>query len=566
MAPFMAAHDGSELILQVIHLRKAYDRVEVLRGITLGFLAGAKIGVIGPNGSGKSTLLRILAGADGEFEGQRIVAEGRSIGYVPQEPPLCPEDTVKDVLDQAVAHAHATVDRYNEVCGLLGTAEGEEADRLATELDRLQTMIDAHDWWEVDRLLEVAAEALHLPPLEQRCGVLSGGEKRRVALCRTLIEQPDILLLDEPTNHLDAQTVEWLEHHLANYPGTVVLVTHDRYFLDKVVGWMLEMDRGQATPYEGNYSAYLAEKGRKMQLAERADHRRKKRLHSELEWLRQNPKARMRKNKARVKRYGRLVEEQAHLRPETIDLVIPSGPHLGNKVCVVDRVAKGYGERVLFRDLSFEVPPGAVVGVIGANGTGKTTLMKIISGQEEPDAGAVELGPTVQLCYVDQSRETLDDEKTVFEEISGGREWLPFGGGEIQSRAYVSRFNFKGTIQEQKVGQLSGGQRNRVLLAKMLRVGGNFILLDEPTNDLDLVTLRVLEEAIDHYAGSMMVVSHDRYFLDRVSTHTLAFEGDGVVRFFPGPYSEYAEWLAEERAAAGKGPESRAGKYRKLSL
>ncbi|HEX9793850.1 MAG TPA: ATP-binding cassette domain-containing protein, partial [Planctomycetota bacterium] len=376
----------------------------------------------------------------------------------------------------------------------------------------------------------------------------------------------DILLLDEPTNHLDASTVEWLEHHLANYPGMVVLITHDRYFLDNVVKWMLEVERGLGTPYEGNYSTYLAEKERRLAAGERSDQRRKKRMQSELEWLRQTPKARMRRNKARVKRYEQLVEEQSTLRPESIDLVIPSGGHLGNKVCVVDKVSKGFGDNQLITDLSFEVAPGAVVGVIGANGTGKTTLMKMIASLEVPDSGKVEIGSTVEMCYVDQSRASLDDKNSVFEEISGGLEFLPFGGGEIQSRAYVSRFNFRGSDQEKKVGALSGGQRNRVLLAKMLRVGGNFILLDEPTNDLDLVTLRVLEEAVDHYAGSMMIVSHDRYFLDRVCTHILAFEGEGEIHYFTGTYTEYSEWLGERREEEGRGPESKAAKYRRLTI
>jgi ATP-binding cassette ChvD family protein len=562
----MPAATAPEIVLQVIGLRKFYDRQETLRGITLGFYGDAKIGVIGPNGSGKSTLLRILAGEDREFEGQRIVAPDRSIGYVPQEPVLAPERTVREVLAEALSHVHATLDRYNEVCGLMAGAEGEELEKLSQEFERLQAQIDAHNMWEVDRQMEVAAEALHLPPLERPCGVLSGGEKRRVALCRTLIEQPDILLLDEPTNHLDARTVAWLEHHLATYPGLVILVTHDRYFLDNVVGWMLEMERGQGTPYQGNYSAYLAEKERKLQVGEKADERRKKVMARELEWIRQNPKARTRKNKARIARYEELRREEETLRPETIDLVIPSGPHLGNKVVRAERLRKAYDGRELLGGLSFELPPGAIVGVIGANGTGKTTLMRLIIGQEQPDAGVIERGPTVQLCYVDQSRETLDDRRSVFEEISDGLEFLPFGAGEIQSRAYVSRFGFKGADQEKKVGELSGGQRNRVLLAKMLRRGGNVILLDEPTNDLDLPTLRVLEEAIEHWSGTMMVVSHDRYFLDRVCTHILAFEGDGRARFFLGSYTDYAEHVEEERLAAGKAPESQAAKYRKLTI
>lgn len=562
--PRMAA--APEIALAVVGLRKFCDRVEVLRGITLGFYAGAKIGVIGPNGSGKSTLLRILAGADRDFEGHRIAAEGKTIGFVPQEPVLDPERSIREILDEALAHVHQTLQRYNEVCGLMASAEGAELEKLTSEFEGLQAQIEAHDMWEVDRMVEVAASALHLPPMERRCAVLSGGERRRVALCRALIEQPDILLLDEPTNHLDAQAVAWLEHHLATYPGLVILVTHDRYFLDNVVGWMLEMERGAGTPYEGNYSTYLAEKERRLQILEQADERRKKRLSRELEWIRQNPKARTKKNKARIQRYEELRAEQARLRPESVDLVIPAGPHLGNKVLHARDLRKAYDGRELLGGLSFEVPPGAIAGVIGANGTGKTTLMRLICGLERPDGGEVELGPTVQICYVDQTRTALDDRRTVFEEVSGGAEFLPFGGATIQSRAYVARFGFKGADQERRVGELSGGQRNRVLLAKMLRQGGNFILLDEPTNDLDLPTLAVLEEAIEHYAGSMMVVSHDRYFLDRICTHMIAFEGEGRVRFFPGSYTDYAERLEEERRAAGKAPESQAAKYRKLTI
>ncbi|RMH03432.1 MAG: energy-dependent translational throttle protein EttA [Planctomycetota bacterium] len=563
----MAAETTPEFALQVIGLNKFYDRTQILKDVTLAFFEKAKIGVIGPNGAGKTTLLRILAGEDTEFEGRRILMPGKSLGYVPQEPRLDPELTVKEVLDQAVAHCHRILDRYNEICGLMGeTADEAELAALSEEFERLQAEIDAHDMWQVDRHLEVAAEALDLPPRDRKCGVLSGGEARRVALCKTLLECPDILLLDEPTNHLDANTTAWLEHHLAQYQGLVIVITHDRYFLDNVAEWMLEIERGVATPYQGNYSAYLAAKEKELEQSERQQEKRRKRLKRELEWVRQNPKARGRRNKARLQRYEQLCEEQEQLRPETIDLVIPAGPRLGNKVLVLDKVCKAYGDQVLIRDLDLELPPGAVVGVIGPNGAGKTTLMKIIAGLEQPDSGRIELGPTVEICFVDQRRAELHDDRTVFEEITDGAEFLPFGGGEIQSRAYVSRFNFKGADQEKLVGNLSGGQRNRVQLAKMLRVGGNLIILDEPTNDLDLPTTRVLEEAIEHYAGCMFVVSHDRYFLDRICTHILAFEGDGVVQFFYGNYSEYAEWLEERREAEGLGPESKAGKYRKLRL
>lgn len=560
------AENPNEYALQVIGLNKFYDRTQVLKDITLSFFAGAKIGVIGANGSGKTTLLRILAGADSEFEGQRIQMAGRTLGYVPQEPQLDQDKTVREVLDEAVAHIHAVTDRYNEICGLMGEAEGEDLEKLAEEFDRLQAEIDAHDMWEIDRLLEKAATALDLPPMDQSCSVLSGGEARRVALCKTLIESPDILLLDEPTNHLDAATTEWLEHHLAGYPGMVIVITHDRYFLDNVVDWMLEIDRGTARPYQGNYSNYLEAKEKELDLSERQQDKRRKRLKSELDWVRQNSKARGNKNKARIQRYDQLVEQQEKLRPETIDLMIPSGPRLGNKVIEMEHVRKGYGDRVLIEDLTMTMPAGAIVGVIGPNGAGKTTLMKMVVDMEEPDSGTITFGSTIEACFVDQRRAELSDDRSVFEEITDGLEFLPFGAGEIQSRAYVSRFNFKGTDQEKLVGNLSGGQRNRVQLAKMLRVGGNLIILDEPTNDLDLPTTRVLEEAIEHYAGCMFVVSHDRYFLDRICTHILAFEGDGQVEFFYGNYTEYAEWLAQRREAEGKGPDSRAAKHRKLSL
>ena len=560
------SENQNEYALQVIGLNKFYDRTQVLKDVTLAFFAGAKIGVIGANGSGKSTLLRIMAGEDADFDGQRIQMAGRTLGYVSQEPQLNPEQTVKECLDEAVKHIHDMTDRYNEVCMLMGDADGAQLEKLSEEFDHLQAEIDAHNMWEVDRLLEKAAAALDLPPMDRLCGVLSGGEARRVALCKTLIETPDILLLDEPTNHLDANTVAWLEHHLADYGGMVIVITHDRYFLDNVVDWMLEVDRGVCTPYKGHYSDYLEAKAKELEKSDRSQDKRRKRLKSELDWVRQNTTARGKKNKARINRYDQLVEEQSNLRPETIDLVIPAGPRLGNKVIQLTGVGKAYGEQVLFHDLNFEVPPGAIIGVIGPNGAGKTTLMKVICGLDWPDKGKVIQGSTIEVCFVDQRRAELSDKNSVFEEITGGNEFLPFGSGEIQSRAYVSRFNFKGADQEKLVGNLSGGQRNRVQLAKMLRVGGNLIILDEPTNDLDLPTTRVLEEAIEHYAGCMMIVSHDRYFLDRVCTHTLAFEGEGEVEFFYGNYSEYSEWYDERLAAAGKSPESRAGRHRKLKL
>ncbi|MFT7517822.1 MAG: sulfate-transporting ATPase [Myxococcota bacterium] len=560
------AENTKEFVLQVIKLNKFYDRTQILHDITLSFYGGAKIGMIGANGSGKTTLLRILAGADSEFEGQRLHMNGKSIGYVSQEPELDADKTVKQVLDESVAHIHAITDRYNEICLLMGDASGEKLDKLSDEFDKLQIEIDMHNMWEVDRLLEISATALDLPPMERKCGVLSGGEARRVALCKTLIESPDILLLDEPTNHLDAATTAWLEHHLSGYGGLVIVITHDRYFLDNVVDWMLEIERGHATPYKGNYSSYLEAKEKELATSGRQHEKRRKRLKAELAWVRTNTKAKGTKSKARLNRYDQLVEEQQNLKPESIDLAIPSGPRLGNKVIDFVHVKKAYGEQILVKDLSFEMPPGALIGVIGPNGAGKTTLMKMIVGLETADSGTITQGSTIEACFVDQRRSELSDDNTVFEEISGGVEFLPFGSGEIQSRAYVSRFNFKGSDQEKIVGNLSGGQRNRVQLAKMLRVGGNLIILDEPTNDLDLPTTRVLEEAIEHYAGCMLIVSHDRYFLDRICTHILAFEGDGEIEFFFGNYSEYAEWNEQRRLESGEGPESNSAKHRKMSL
>jgi energy-dependent translational throttle protein EttA len=560
------AENPNEYALQAIGLNKFYDRTQALKDVTLAFFKGAKIGVIGANGSGKTTLMRILAGEDLEFEGRRIQQGGLSLGYVSQEPQLPADLTVKQTLDEAVAHVHEILDRYNEVCGLMGEVEGDQLEKLSTEFEHLQHEIDTHNMWEIDRLLEVAAGALDLPPMDRLCGVLSGGEARRVALCKTLIESPDILLLDEPTNHLDANTTAWLEHHLKNYGGLVIVITHDRYFLDNVVEWMLEVERGVCTPYRGHYSDYLEAKGKELAVSDRQQDKRRKRISRELDWVRSNPSSRGKHNKARIQRYEQLCDEQENLKPDKIDLIIPSGPRLGNKVINLLEVSKAYGDQVLFSKLNLEVLPGAIIGVIGPNGAGKTTLMKMIAGLETEDSGKIDRGSTVDICFVDQRRAELSDKNTVFEEISGGYEFLPFGAGEIQSRAYVSRFNFKGADQEKIVGNLSGGQRNRVQLAKMLRVGGNLIILDEPTNDLDLPTTRVLEEAIEHYAGCMLIVSHDRYFLDRVCTHILAFEGEGNVEFYYGNYTDYSTWLEERREAGEVAYESKASKYRKLTI
>ncbi|MBK9385615.1 MAG: energy-dependent translational throttle protein EttA [Planctomycetes bacterium] len=553
---------SQEIVYSVRNLRKFYDRTEVLRGITLSFLRGAKIGVIGHNGSGKSSLLRIMAGVDKNFEGDLWAQDGLSIGYVPQEPQLDPTKTVMDILGEAVAPQRALLaefERLNEKLGeTLSDAEMQKTlDRLAV----VQEKIDAGDLWSLDDHLDVARQALQCPPGDAKVAHLSGGERRRVAICKVLLDKPDMLLLDEPTNHLDAETVAWLEHHLAEYHGAVILITHDRYFLDKVVGWMLEIDHGKATPYEGNYSAYLQQKGERMRVDQKIELAKKKLLERELEWIRQSPSARRKKSKARLANYDKLVAEVAEVSEDAIDLQIPMGDRLGNQVVEVKNLKKGYGSRVLIDDLSFEIPPGGVLGVIGPNGLGKTTLLKMLIGKEKQDAGEIKIGASVKICFTSQTREDLDPKKSVYDEISQGRENLPFGKKTLNARAYVARFNFKGPDQQQLVGTLSGGQRNRIQLAKMLIEGGNLLILDEPTNDLDLQTLRVLEEAIEAFPGCAIVVSHDRYFINRVATHILAFEGEGKIRFMPGDFDAYHEALEREGAETMVG---RAVKYRKL--
>jgi ATP-binding cassette ChvD family protein len=555
-----------EFIYAVRNLQKKYGTKEVLRGITLAFYYGAKIGVIGHNGSGKSTLLKVMAGVDQEFDGDARLLDGSTVGYVPQEPALDPQKTVIGNIEDAVAPVRALLKRYETLSERLGESlSDDEMAKVVDQHERTQREIEARDAWELDHHLELAMHALRCPPPDADVTRISGGERRRVALCRTLLAHPDLLLLDEPTNHLDAETVAWLEHHLAEYPGTVILVTHDRYFLDNVVQWMLEMDRGRGTPYEGNYSSYLDQKQKRLMVEEKSEASRQKVLARELEWIRQSPRARIAKNKARIANYERLAAEQAEAREDAIELTIPAGKPLGARVLEFKKVSKALGGKPLIKDLSLELPPGAILGVIGPNGAGKTTFLKLITGELEPDSGSVERGASVDLCYVDQGRETLDPERSVFEEITGGADQLTLGKRLVNSRAYVSWFNFKGTDQQQKVGELSGGQRNRVQLAKLLRRGGNLLLLDEPTNDLDLQTLRVLEEALQRFAGSAIVVTHDRYFLNRISTHVLAFDGDGGVRFFEGDFTTFEERVAKEREAAGQGPESTAAKYRKFS-
>ena len=557
----------AKIIYQLADLKKFYDQREVLKGISISFLEGAKIGLIGPNGAGKSTLLRILSGDDKDIEGVVRPIQDLSIGYLQQEPPLNEEKTVGENIDEAVDELRKTEARYYEVMTLMGEAEGAEAETLSKEYDDLQTTMDTKGIWDLDSRLEQAAHALQVPPMESGVQKLSGGERRRVALCKLLLEHPDLLLLDEPTNHLDSESIAWLEAHLGEYEGTVILITHDRYFLDNVVGWMLEIERGLARPFEGNYSAYLEQKSKMLDVKRKNDASRAKVLEREKEWLSRTPAARTKQSKARLKRYQDLATDaRADEMAAHVELRIPPGPRLGDKVIDIKGVGKSYGERTLFSDLTFSLPPQAKLGVIGANGMGKSTLMKIIMGTETADGGEVEIGSTVLMRFLDQSRTVLDDDKSVFENITDGNEQLPFGTATIDSRAYLARFNFRGEDQQRKVSECSGGQRNRVMLAKMLREPANLIIMDEPTNDLDLDTLRVLEEAIEHYPGSMIIVTHDRYFLNRVATHILSFEGEGddgvgIVHFHHGDYESFKDW----KKARGEDLDARKGPHRKFA-
>ena len=514
------------------------DRV-ILDGITLAFFPGAKIGVIGANGAGKSTLLRIMAGVDKDYLGEAHPAEGIRIGYLPQEPQL---DDTKDVLgnvEEGVAETRSLLRRFEEVSAKFSEPLGDdEMNALLEEQGRLQDQIDAAGAWELDRTLEIAMDALRLPPGDADVSKLSGGERRRVALCRLLLSKPDVLLLDEPTNHLDAESVAWLEHFLQEYPGTVVAITHDRYFLDNVAGWILELDRGRGIPWQGNYSSWFEQKQLRLSQEEKQASARQRTLARELEWVRLSPRARQAKSKARVRAYEELVAQEQQRLPETVEITIPPGPRLGDVVIQAEKIRKAYGDRLLIDELSFSLPPGGIVGVIGANGAGKTTLFRMIVGEEKPDAGTLRVGETVALAYVDQSR-ALDPKKTVWEEVSGGEQVMKVGRRELQSRAYLASFGFKGPEQQKLVGSLSGGERNRLHLAKLLRSGGNVLLLDEPTNDLDVDTLRALEDAIVGFSGCVVVISHDRWFLDRIATHMLAFEGDSRVEWFEGNYQEY---------------------------
>jgi len=514
----------------------------LFNNIHLQFLPGTKIAIIGVNGAGKSTLMKVMAGMDTDYTGEAWAAEGLRVGYLAQEPQLDNSKTVMENVKDGVRGVADLVDRFNEISMIMGDPpEDADFDALMTEMGELQEKIDAVDGWTLDNQLEIAMEALRCPPGELGVETLSGGEKRRIALCRLLLEKPDILLLDEPTNHLDAESVQWLEKHLIDYAGNVILVTHDRYFLDNVVGWVLELDRGRGIPYEGNYSNWLEAKAKRMELEEREDAGRQKAIKEELEWIRQSPKARQTKSKARIRAFDELVEKQENRAPGKAQIVIQTPKRLGGKVIEAKGLTKAYGDKLLFENLEFLLPPGGIVGVIGPNGAGKSTLFKLITGQEKPDGGSIEVGETVQLGYVDQSRDSLNPDHNVWQEISGGHDLMTIGKHEIQTRAYVGAFNFKGPDQQKKVGQLSGGERNRVHLAKMLKQGGNVLLLDEPTNDLDVETLRALEDALENFAGCAVVISHDRFFLDRLATHILAFEGDSHVEWFEGNFESYEE-------------------------
>ena len=514
----------------------------ILKDISLSFFPGAKIGVLGLNGAGKSTVLRIMAGLDTDIEGEAIPQKNLKIGYLPQEPVL---DVTKDVrgnVEEGVYDRRTLLTRFNEVSlRFAEPLDEDEMTALIEEQGELQTQIDALGAWELDRNLEIAADALRLPPWDTQVEHLSGGEQRRVALCRLLLTEPDMLLLDEPTNHLDAESVAWLERYLERYPGTVIAVTHDRYFLDNVAGWILELDRGQGIPWEGNYSSWLEQKHARLEMEEKSQSARRKTIESELEWVRTNPKGRQAKNKARLQRFKDLVEADYQSRNETNEIYIPPGPRLGDKVIEIDQLTKSFGDKLLIDNLSFSLPPGAIVGIIGANGAGKTTLFRMLVGTEPPDQGSILIGETVKIAYVDQSRDALDDNQTVWEEISDHQDTLEIGPYQTPSRAYVSRFNFKGSDQQKRVQDLSGGERNRVHLAKLLRSGGNVLLLDEPTNDLDIETLRALEQALLNFPGCVVVISHDRWFLDRIATHILAFEGNSQVNWFAGNFEEYEQ-------------------------
>ncbi len=543
----MATVDDKKIIFSMVGLNKTIQQnnKQVLKNIYLSFFYGAKIGIIGLNGSGKSTLLKIIAGLDQSYQGEVVFSPGYTVGYLAQEPVLDPDKTVKEVVMEGVQSVVDTLAEYEEINQKFALPEyyedADKMDKLFARQAELQDIIDATDAWNLDSKLERAMDALRCPPEDQPVSQLSGGERRRVALCRLLLQKPDVLLLDEPTNHLDAESIDWLEQHLQQYEGTVIAVTHDRYFLDHVAGWILELDRGEGIPWKGNYSSWLEQKTRRMEMEEKAASKRRKTLERELEWVRMAPKARQAKGKARLNSYDKLLGEDVKEKEEKLEIFIPNGPRLGNKVIEAKHVAKAFGDKLLFDDLNFMLPPNGIVGIIGPNGAGKTTLFRLIMGLEKPDRGEFEVGETVKVAYVDQQHKDIDPAKTVYQVISGGQEFIRLGGRDINARAYLSRFNFSGADQEKLCGVLSGGERNRLHLALALKEGGNVLLLDEPTNDIDVNTLRALEEALEDFAGCAVVISHDRWFLDRICTHILAFEGDSNVFFFQGSYTEYEE-------------------------
>ena len=558
------SRDINKVIYTMMGVGKYYDKKPVLQDISLSYFYGAKIGVIGLNGSGKSSLLRILAGVDKEFVGQTILSAGYTAGLLEQEPLLNETRTVRQVVEEGVQETVDLLREYEEINQKFAEPMAdEEMNDLLAKQGKVQEELEARDAWDLDSRLEMAMDALRCPPGDTPVKVLSGGERRRVALCRLLLKKPDILLLDEPTNHLDAESVAWLERHLQQYAGTVIAVTHDRYFLDNVAGWILELDRGRGIPWKGNYSSWLDQKQNRLRLEEKAESARQKTLQRELEWIRMAPKARQAKGKARLNAYEALLKQENEKRSEELEIYIPPGPRLGNVVIEVQNVGKSYGDRILMEDLSFALPPAGIVGIIGPNGAGKTTLFRLITGQEKPDKGTIRIGETVKMAYVDQSRDTLNPEKSIWEEISGGQDMVQLGSRQVNSRAYVARFNFAGPDQQKKVGLLSGGERNRVHLAEMLKEGANVLLLDEPTNDLDVNTLRALEEALENFAGCAVIITHDRWFLDRIVTHILAFEGESKAVWFAGNYSDYEADYRRRKGAAASQPHRI--KYRQLT-
>ena len=555
---------AGEYVFTISGLSKTYGAKTVLENINLSFYHGAKIGIVGENGSGKSTLLKIMAGEDAEFDGKADPLKDTRIGFISQEPHLDMNKTVRENVEDAFSEIKKLLNEFNEVSAKMGEPlPDDEMEKALEKMGRLQDQIDAVDGWELDRQINVAMDALVLPPDDQQSSTLSGGEARRVALCRALLQKPDILLLDEPTNHLDAETVQWMEETLANYPGNVIVSTHDRYFLDNITKWILELENGRGIPFEGNYTSWLEQKAGLLKQRDKTASSLQRKVDQELEWLRASPSARRKKNKSRISDYEKLVAQKVEVDENTLDIQIDSGPQLGEKVIEATGLTKGYNDNPLIKDLTFSIPRGAVVGLIGPNGTGKTTLFRMVIGEESPDAGKIEIGSSVKLSYVDQHRHDLDGDKTIFEEITGGTDQIEVGGHSINSRSYVGKFNFKGSDQQKKVANLSGGERNRVHLAKLLRRGGNVLLLDEPTNDLDVTTLRNLESAILNFAGCVLVISHDRFFLNRICTHLLVFEGESKVRWFEGNFEEYQEKRREE---LGGREENRRSKYKKLTI